>query len=74
MAMRELPTGTVTFLLSDIERSTQLVRELGSAAFTDALEHHHRVLRGAIAANGGTELGTEGDSFLVVFPEARSAI
>ena len=34
------PTGTVTFLSSDIERSTQLVRELGSAAFTDAMEKH----------------------------------
>ena len=74
MANRELPTGTVTFLSSDMERSTHLVRELGSAAFTDALEQHHRELRGAIAANGGIELGTEGDSFLVVFPEARSAV
>ena len=74
MAKRELPTGTVTFLLSDMERSTQLVQELGSAAFADALEQHHRTLRGAIAANGGAELGTEGDSFLVVFPEARSAL
>ncbi len=74
MAKRELPTGTVTFLFSDMERSTQLVRELGSAAFTDALEQHQRVVRGAIAASDGIELGTEGDSFLVVFPEARSAV
>jgi predicted ATPase/class 3 adenylate cyclase len=74
MAKRELPTGTVTFLFSDIEGSTQLVRELGSEAFTDALEQHHRAIRGAIAANGGIELGTEGDSFFVVFREPRSAV
>ena len=74
MAKHRLPTGTATFLSTDMERSTQHIRELGSAAFTDALEQHHRVLRGAIAANGGIELGTEGDSFLVVFSEARSAV
>lgn len=74
MATRGLPTGTVTFLFSDMERSTQLVRELGSAAFTDALDQHHRVLRDAIAANSGIDLGTEGDSFFVVFPDARSAV
>jgi predicted ATPase/class 3 adenylate cyclase len=69
-----LPTGTVTFLFSDLERSTQLVQELGAAAFTVLLDQHHRILRSAFAAPGASERGTEGDSFLVVFPEAAVAV
>ena len=74
MAGVELPTGTVTFLFSDLERSTQLVQELGTPAFTVLLEQHHRILRSAFAAPGASERGTEGDSFLVVFPEAGGAV
>jgi predicted ATPase/class 3 adenylate cyclase len=74
MLRAELPTGTVTFLFSDLERSTQLVQELGTPAFTVLLEQHHRILRSAFAASGAKERGTEGDSFLVVFPEAGEAV
>lgn len=74
MARPELPTGTVTFLFSDLEGSTQLVQELGTPAFTVLLEQHHRILRSAFVAPGATERGTEGDSFLVVFPEAGAAV
>ena len=74
MAGVELPTGTVTFLFSDLERSTQLVRELGTQAFTVLLEQHHRILRSAFTAPGASERGTEGDSFLVVFPDAGGAV
>ena len=74
MAGVELPTGTVTFLFSDLERSTQLVQELGTPAFSVLLEQHHRILRSAFAAPGASERGTEGDSFLVVFPEAGGAV
>jgi predicted ATPase/class 3 adenylate cyclase len=74
--MREqtLPTGTVTFLFSDIEGSTRLVQELGATAYADLLERHNAVLRAAFERHGGTERGTQGDSFLVMFPEAPAAI
>lgn len=69
-----LPTGTVTFLFSDIESSTRLVEELDVATFKDLLEQHHRLLRGAFAGHGGHERGTQGDGFLVVFTDAPSAV
>src|SRR6266566_6708870 len=71
---RVLPTGTVTFLFSDIEGSTRLAQELDPSTFRDMLEQHHRLLRTAFAAHGGVERGTQGDSFLVVFRDARSAV
>jgi predicted ATPase/class 3 adenylate cyclase len=70
---RSLPTGTVTFFFSDIEGSTRLVESLG-AGFDSVLQQHRSVLRGAFEANGGTELGTEGDSFFVVFTDAVRAL
>jgi predicted ATPase/class 3 adenylate cyclase len=73
-AMRPLPTGTVTFLFSDIEGSTRLVGELGAAGYTAVLERHQALLRAAFVAEGGTEVKTEGDSFFVVFPSAIGAV
>ena len=74
MKGRVLPTGTVTFLFSDMEGSTRLVQEHGPAAFTRILERHNQVLRTAFRAHGGTERGTQGDSFLVMFREAPAAV
>ncbi|HYN69593.1 MAG TPA: adenylate/guanylate cyclase domain-containing protein [Candidatus Eisenbacteria bacterium] len=71
---RAVPTGTVTFLFSDIEGSTQLVQELESADYRELLERHQRLLRAAFAAHSGIERGTEGDSFFVVFRDASSAV
>jgi predicted ATPase/class 3 adenylate cyclase len=71
--MATLPTGTVTFLFTDIEGSTRLVESLGDA-YRPLLERHHALLREAIAAGGGTEVGTEGDSFFAVFPSAPRAV
>ena len=68
--MSELPTGTVTLLFSDIEGSTALLSRLGPD-YAAALIGQREVLRRAWAAHGGTELGTEGDSFMVVFPTAE---
>ena len=68
-----LPTGTVTFLFSDIEGSTRLVQQIGDR-YTPILETQQRLLRGAFEAHGGVELGTEGDSFFVVFPTAPQAV
>jgi predicted ATPase/class 3 adenylate cyclase len=68
------PTGTVTFLFSDIEGSTELVQELDTAGYRELIEEHQRLLRAAFSAHGGVERGTEGDSFLVVFRDAPSAV
>jgi predicted ATPase/class 3 adenylate cyclase len=73
MEMGDLPTGTVSLLFSDIEGSTVLLSRLG-AAYADALDGQRQVLRKAWAGHGGTELGTEGDSFFVVFATAEEAV
>ena len=64
--------GTVSLLFTDIEGSTALLFRLGPA-YVDALDAHRKALRSAWTAHGGTELGTEGDSFFVVFPSALAA-
>lgn len=69
--MRELPTGTVSFVFTDIEGSTALVTRLGEG-YREVLEHHHRVLRKAFAE--GVEVSTEGDAFFVVFKSAPAAV
>ncbi len=74
MAARMLPTGTVTFLFSDMEGSTRLVQQVGSGRFGAILERHNALLREAFARHGGMERGTQGDSFLVMFSEAPGAI
>jgi predicted ATPase/class 3 adenylate cyclase len=68
-----LPTGTVALLFSDIEGSTVLLGRLGPA-YVEALDAQRRLLRHAWSTHGGTELGTEGDSFFVVFPTAAQAV
>jgi predicted ATPase/class 3 adenylate cyclase len=68
-----MPTGTVTFLFSDIEGSTRLVQALGDD-YPELLEQHQRLLRRAFAEGGGVVVGTEGDSFFVVFPGASEAL
>ncbi len=68
-----LPTGTVTFLFSDIEESTRLLTALGDR-WPSILEVHSEILRNAIAAHDGTVVSTEGDSFFAVFPRAMEAV
>ena len=68
-----LPTGTVTLLFTDVERSTTLLRRLGPG-YADALESHRRILRDAFARHGGHEVDTQGDAFLVAFGRAASAL
>lgn len=65
---------TLTFLFSDIEGSTRLERMLGTTRYAVVLERHRELLRAAFAASGGTERGTEGDSFFVTFPSAHDAV
>jgi YVTN family beta-propeller protein len=71
--MHELPTGTVTFLFTDIEGSTQLVKQLGSG-YAEVLAEHQRILRAAFATHGGREVDTQGDSFFVAFRRAKDAV
>ena len=71
--MRGLPTGTVTFLFTDIEGSTLLVRELGDG-WPALLARHGAIMRAAIEAHGGVEVGTEGDSFFAAFTSVAGAV
>jgi peptide/nickel transport system substrate-binding protein len=70
----QLPIGTVTFLFTDIEGSTQLLKQLGGERYRDALEGHQRILREAFAEHGGHEIDTQGDSFFVAFRRAKDAV
>ena len=69
----ELPTGTVTFLFTDVEGSTRLLQEHG-AAYADLLAEHRRLLREAFAAHAGVEVDTQGDAFFVAFARATDAV
>jgi class 3 adenylate cyclase len=71
--MAALPSGTVTFLFSDIAGSTTLVKELRDE-YESVLATHRDLLRRVFRANGGLEVDTQGDSFFVVFERARDAV
>jgi class 3 adenylate cyclase len=71
--MGELPVGTVTMLFSDVEGSTALLSRLGDQ-YGEALSAQRAIHRGVFAEFGGHEMGTEGDSFFVVFPSAADAV
>ena len=71
---RDLPSGNVTFLFSDIEGSTRLLQSLGDERYAAVLAEHRVLMRAAFAAQGGVEVGTEGDSFFVAFPTAAGAV
>src|SRR6266545_7257918 len=72
--MTELPTGTVTFLFSDVEGSTKLLHELGAEAYAAAVAEHRRVVREACVSAGGVEVDTQGDAFFIAFPTAPGAL
>ena len=71
--MAELPSGAVTFLFTDIEGSTQLVRRLRDR-YAEVLAEHQRLLREAFARHGGHEIDTQGDAFFIAFSSAREAV
>ena len=71
--MPDLPTGTVTFLFTDIEGSTLLLQQLDDR-YREVVDRHAQILRDAIIGGGGTEVGTEGDSFFAVFPLPAGAL
>lgn len=72
--MVEPPTGTVTFLFSDIEGSTKLLHGLGRDRYGVVLREHHRLLREVWSAHEGYEVDTEGDAFFVAFARPSAAL
>jgi YVTN family beta-propeller protein len=73
LRMADLPSGVVTFLFTDIEGSTRLVKQFRER-WGEVVGEHQRLLRGAFANHRGHEVDTQGDSFFVVFPRARDAV
>jgi class 3 adenylate cyclase len=69
----QLPAGTVTFLFTDIEGSTQLMRELGDG-YGEVLDDHRHLLREHLGNAGGREIDTQGDAFFFSFTRAREAV
>src|SRR5436190_3506751 len=74
MAGSQLPSGTVTFLFTDIEGSTELLHELGPQGYADALDLHRQVVRESCRRHGGIEVDTQGDAFFVAFSTAPAAL
>ncbi|HEY5890970.1 MAG TPA: adenylate/guanylate cyclase domain-containing protein, partial [Acidimicrobiia bacterium] len=69
----DLPTGTVTFMFTDIEGSTQLVQKLGDR-FPGALEVHDEIAKETIASHSGVVIRTAGDSVFAVFTSPVDAV
>jgi len=68
-----IPSGTVTFVFTDIEGSTRLLQELGDG-YAEVAREHRRIVRDAFTARGGAEVDTQGDAFFFSFPRARDAV
>jgi class 3 adenylate cyclase len=71
--MAQLPAGTVTFVFTDLEGSTALVKQLGDD-YGEVLSQHRRIVRDVFGTAGGTEIDTQGDAFFYAFPRAREAV
>jgi class 3 adenylate cyclase len=71
--MRDLPSGTVTFIFTDIEGSTRLLRQLGDA-YAGALADHRTIVRESFRRNGGVEVDTQGDAFFYAFTRVSNAL
>jgi DNA-binding NarL/FixJ family response regulator/class 3 adenylate cyclase len=69
----ELPSGTVTFLFTDVEGSTGLVGKLGDA-YGEVMSRHRQILRDAVVGEGGHEIDSRGDEFFAVFQRTRDAV
>jgi DNA-binding NarL/FixJ family response regulator/class 3 adenylate cyclase len=71
--MPELPTGAVTFVFTDVEGSTKLVRDLGDA-YVGVISDHRRLVREALAERNGYEVDARGDEFLLAFQSPDDAL
>jgi DNA-binding NarL/FixJ family response regulator/class 3 adenylate cyclase len=72
MSTGELQSGTVTFVFTDIEGATRLVRHLRER-YGEVLAEHRRIVRETFSRYGGEEIDAQGDAFFYVFRGARSA-
>src|SRR5213593_4639578 len=72
--MAELPGGTVTFVFTDVERSTELLTNVGKDAYAELLEEHARLVDVVVAAGDGRVVDTQGDAFFAAFPSATAAV
>jgi predicted ATPase/DNA-binding SARP family transcriptional activator len=72
-AARRLPSGTVTFLFTDVEQSTRLLGELGDRAYADVLAEVRAIISAAVEDAGGVVFGSEGDALFCAFESASSA-
>ena len=70
---QDFPTGTVTFLFTDIEASTHLLHQLGDD-YADVLDQQRKLLRSAFGDNNGHEVDTQGDAFFYSFSRAKDAV
>jgi class 3 adenylate cyclase len=71
--MTALPSGTVTFVFSDVEGSTALLKRLGER-YAEVIGEHRRIVREAFGAHDGVEIDAQGDSFFFAFARARDAV
>ena len=69
-----MPVETLTFLFTDIEGSTVLLRRLGEGVYARVLADHHSLIRSGLAAHGGQEVGTQGDAFFAVFSSPKACV
>jgi class 3 adenylate cyclase/DNA-binding NarL/FixJ family response regulator len=69
----DLPSGTITFLFTDIEGSTRLLKRLGDD-YAELLAEHHSLFRTLFEERGGREVDTQGDAFFVAFARAKDAV
>ena len=68
------PSGTVTFLFTDIEGATKLLKRLGGDRYREALETHNGLIRAAIARHNGAEVDRQGDAFFAAYETAGEAV
>ncbi len=71
--MRELPVGTVTFVFTDVEGSTRLLKRLGTQ-YAGVLSRHRELVRIALEQNRGLEMDTQGEGFFLAFGRAKDAV
>lgn len=72
--MPDLPSGTVTFVFSDLEGSTRLLKQLGDDGFAELLATHRKLVRETFGRHDGNEIDTQGDAFFYSFARARAAV
>ncbi len=72
-SLRPLATQTLTFLFTDIEGSTAMLRRLGET-YTEVLTAHHELIRTCLARHDGMEIATQGDGFFAAFSSPRACV